>query len=228
MASAAILYSAPAFAQKSLLAQEYVNVTMDLQGVMELQMLTDPQVDFVFNSIPAYKNGIIRYNATILQVDASVPWDLYVQPASQYWQQQFAYGNGQNGQNRLPSELLELQCVIPNASNEAENLNTFIGLNSNFGSNLASLQPNPATQYISGFFGTGRPELTRSSQPLSGYGTQNRFAINYRIRPGIPATFPELAKQYPSVAQSVFPSGDSFAQPGYYELEIVYSLVEDL
>src|SRR5215831_4242921 len=87
--------------------QEYVAVTMDLQGILELNMTTDPQVDFVFNTITKYQVGITKYNATRLEVNSTVPWDLYAQPSTQFWTQQIAYGAGTNGQGTLPSEILE-------------------------------------------------------------------------------------------------------------------------
>src|SRR3982751_6526687 len=74
--------------------QEYVAVTMDLQGILQLNMTTDPQVDFVFNTIQKYQVGITKYNATRLEVESTVPWDLYAQPSTQFWTQQIAYGAG--------------------------------------------------------------------------------------------------------------------------------------
>src|SRR5437868_8919278 len=88
-----------------LSAQEYVAATLDLQGILELNMTTDPQVDFVFNTIQKYQVGITKYNATRLEVEATVPWDLYAQPSTQNWTQQIAYGAGTNGQGTLPSEI---------------------------------------------------------------------------------------------------------------------------
>jgi len=90
-------------ANAQLSDQEYVSVTMDLQGILELNMTTEPQVDFVFNSIQKYQVGITKYNATRLEVNSTVPWDLYVQPSTQFWTQQIAYGAGTNGQGTLPS-----------------------------------------------------------------------------------------------------------------------------
>lgn len=88
--------------------QEYVAVTMDLQGILQLTMTTEPQVDFVFNTIQKYQVGITKYNTTRLEVEATVPWDLYAQPSTEFWTQQIAYGAGTNGQGTLPSEILEM------------------------------------------------------------------------------------------------------------------------
>src|ERR1043165_8606249 len=77
-------------ANAQLSDQEYVAVTMDLQGILELNMTTEPQVDFVFNSIQKYQVGITKYNATRLEVESTVPWDLYAQPSTEFWTQQLA------------------------------------------------------------------------------------------------------------------------------------------
>src|SRR5437762_9797598 len=124
-----------------LSAQEYVAVTMDLQGILELNMTTDPQVDFVFNTIQKYQVGITKYNATRLEVEATVPWDLYAQPSTEFWTQQIAYGAGTNGQGTLPSEILEMQSIQPNAVAAPKTFDNFIGLSSNAGANTASLTP---------------------------------------------------------------------------------------
>lgn len=218
-----------AYGQKALSTQENVVVTMDMQGVLELRMLTQPQVDFVFNSVHSYQTGITRSNATVLEVNSTVPWDLYVQPGSQYWEQMNTYSSGNGGQNLLPSEILELQCQQANRSQEAANFNNFIGLTSNFGTNTASGTPNAFTQYLSGQFGAIVNPLIRSQPEVqSSAAVNSRFAINYRIKPGIPANFPNLSKQYPAVAESSNLITGGYAQPGYYQMEVVYSLVEDL
>jgi hypothetical protein len=216
------------YAQKSLNFQEYVTVTMDMQGVLELKMSSDPVVDFTFNTIEKYQTGITKYNSTVLEVNSTVGWDLYVQPATQFWQQQMSYSTTGLGQVNLPSEILELQCVQQNYSDNAQNLNVFSGLASVFGSNTASAFPTSKTQFLSGHFGTSGSLLRTSNEINRNVRPNNRFSVNYRIKPGIPAVFPDLSKQYPSVAKAAFPSAGMSAQPGYYELEIVYSLVEDL
>jgi hypothetical protein len=63
----------------------------DLQGILNLTMTSGPQVDFSFNSIAEYKQGIVKYNATQLEVDATVAWDMYVYAATDTWTQVEAY-----------------------------------------------------------------------------------------------------------------------------------------
>ena len=210
-----------------LSAQEYVAVTMDLQGILELNMTTEPQVDFVFNTIQKYQVGITKYNATRLEVESTVPWDLYAQPSTQYFTQQIAYGAGTNGQGTLPSEILEMQAIQANSVAAPLTFNSFIGLSSDGGANTASLTPTVNTQFLAGEFAQGVASsyapATSTASPLT-----NKFLIHYRIKPGVPANFPDLTAQYPFVALSTFSVFTPYAQPGFYDLEVVYTLTEDL
>src|SRR5436190_21252823 len=171
LAVALILLISAGRTNAQLSAQEYVAVTMDLQGILELNMTTDPQVDFVFNTIQKYQVGITKYNATRLEVDATVPWDLYAQPSTQYWTQQIAYGAGTNGQGQLPSEILEMESIQANTVAAPLTFNSFIGLSSNAGANTASLTPTVNTQYLAGEFGQGVTKsyapATASSSPMT-------------------------------------------------------------
>ncbi|HRH66583.1 MAG TPA: hypothetical protein PLU53_09830 [Bacteroidia bacterium] len=207
--------------------QEYVAVTMDLQGILELTMTTEPQVDFVFNTIQKYQVGITKYNATRLEVEATVPWDLYAQPSTEFWTQQIAYGAGTNGTNTLPSEILEMQSIQSNAVAAPLTFDNFIGLFSNAGLNTASLTPSLNTQFLAGEFGQGVASsygpATSTASPLT-----NKFLVHYRIKPGVPANFPDLTTQYPAVAAATFTVTNPYAQPGFYDLEVVYTLTEDL
>lgn len=207
--------------------QEYVAVTMDLQGILELTMTSEPQVDFVFNTIQKYQVGITKYNATRLEVNATVPWDLYAQPSTEFFTQQIAYGLGANGQSTRPSEILQMQSIQSNSVAAPLTLNSFIGLSSNAGTNTASLTPTVDTQFMAGEFGSGVTSsyapATATESPLT-----NKFLVHYRIKPGVPADFPDLATQYPTVATATFTASTPYAAPGYYDLEVVYTLTEDL
>lgn len=210
-----------------LSTQEYVAITMDLQGILELHMTTDPQVDFVFNTIQKYQIGITKYNATRLEVESTVAWDLYAQPSTEFWNQQLAYGAGTNGQGVLPSEILEMEALQPNTVAAPLTFNTFIGLSSNGGANTASLIPSVSTQFLAGEFAQGvansYPPATSTFSP-----TTNKFLVHYRIKPGVPANFPNLSVQYPALQLATFPVATPYAQPGFYDLEVVYTLTEDL
>ncbi len=227
LAAALILLVGTTKSNAQLSDQEYVAVTMDLQGILQLNMTTDPQVDFVFNTIQKYQVGITKYNATRLEVEATVPWDLYAQPSTQYFTQQIAYGAGTNGQGTLPSEILEMESIQSNAIAAPLTFNSFVGLSSNGGANTASLSPTANTQFLAGEFAQG---VANSYAPATSTASPstNKFLIHYRIKPGVPANFPDLTTQYPALATTTFPAATPYAQPGFYDLEVVYTLTEDL
>ncbi len=88
---------------------EFVYVAMDLQGVLDLTLATDPNVEFTFNTIPSYVNGIIKPNVTELRVESTVPWDLYVQAETTNWAQLQAFSSA--GTSTVPSTLLEVRVI---------------------------------------------------------------------------------------------------------------------
>ena len=88
---------------------EFVYVAMDLQGVLDLTLTTDPNIEFTFNTIPSYVNGIIKPNVTELKVESTVPWDLYVQAETAEWDQLQPFSSA--GINTIPSTLLEVRVL---------------------------------------------------------------------------------------------------------------------
>ncbi len=206
-----------AFQSKAQLSdEEYAYVTMDLQGILNLTMTTDPTVNFSFKTIPDYQNGIIKFNATKLDVDATVAWDLFAYASTNNWVQVDAYST--NGQATLPAEILEMQSVQPNVSAATNNFNALVSLKGLTNSGVVAGVPVAATQFLAGMVGTAAAQSyapgARSSNPST-----NEFRVHYRLKPGIPASFPN---------STVVLAAPGFAQAGYYYLEVVYSLVEDL
>lgn len=197
--------------------EEYNYVTMDLRGILNLTMTTNPQVDFVFKTIQEYRQGITRFNATKLEVDATLAWDLFVYANSDNWTQVEAYST--NGNNTLPAEILELQSSV--TSSAPVNINSFTSLLGLTNSTVAAGVPTAATQFLAGEFGTAAGQSfapgTAADNP-----TTHKFRIDMRLKPSIPATFPN------STVAIGAGGGVNYAQAGYYYLEVVYSLVEDL
>lgn len=216
LATALLFFAAQSFAQLS--DEEYAYVTMDLQGILDLKMTTDPQVDFVFNTIQEYQNGITKYNATKLEVDATVAWDLFAYASTDNFTQVDAYST--NGQDTLPAEILEMQSVQANASSPlGGTFNSFASLKGLTNSGVIGGVPDIlSTQFLAGMVGTAAGESyapgTASANPST-----NQFRVHYRIVPSIPATFPN---------STVALTGPGFAQSGFYYVEVVYALVEDL
>lgn len=198
--------------------QEYNYVTMDLRGILNLTMTTNPQVDFVFKTIQEYRQGITRFNATKLEVDATLSWDLFVYANSDSWTQVEAYST--NGNPTLPAEILEMQSSV--TSTAPVNINTFSSLLGLTNSTVAAGVPTAATQFLAGQFGTAAGESfapgTAADNP-----TTHKFRIDMRLKPSIPATFPNS-----TVLLTAGGNNQAYAQAGYYYLEVVYSLVEDL
>ncbi|MCU4177359.1 hypothetical protein [Carboxylicivirga sp. N1Y90] len=197
--------------------EEYNYVTMDLRGILNLTMTTNPQVDFAFKNITDYQQGITRFNATQLEVDATLSWDLFVYANSDTWTQVEAYST--NGNAALPAEILEIRSSVANPMT-TENFDNFISLKGLGNSGVVAGAPAAATQFLAGAIGTTAPG-TDSQFPgtAAGNPTTHRFRLDMRMVPAIPATFPN---------STVAMVGPDYAQAGYYYLEVVYSLVEDL
>ena len=164
---------------------EFVYVAMDLQGVLDLTLVTDPNVEFTFNTIPSYVNGIIKPNVTELRVESTVPWDLYVQAETAQWDQLQPFSSA--GTDEILSTVLEVR-VIDGANNSA--LTDFTGLTDtrlDIVGTVAASDGIAAGSYL--------------TDP-----TTHFFRVDYRI-------VPTLTAQY---------------QAGYYGLNVIYTLAEDL
>ena len=106
-------------ANAQIMEEENVTITMDLQPVLQLDMTTSDQIDFVFDEISKYHGGIVKYGATQLRVSSSVAWDLYAVGFSQGntgsvldWDNMIEYGVGATtpgAVNTLPLDGLELR-----------------------------------------------------------------------------------------------------------------------
>ena len=206
-----------AFQSKAQLSdEEYAYVTMDLQGILNLTLTTDPTVSFTFKTIYDYQQGITKFNATKLDVDATVAWDLFAYASTNNWTQVDNYST--TGQATLPSEILEMQVIKPNTSAAPANFNTMKSLKGLTNSGVTGGVPTAATQFLAGMFGTA---AAQSYAPGSAAAnpTTNQFRVHYRLKPGIPAKFTN---------STVAIAAPGFAQAGFYYLEVVYALVEDL
>lgn len=199
--------------------EEYAYVTMDLQGILNLSMTTDPTVNFAFKSIADYKNGITKFNATKLEVDATVAWDLYAYASSDYWVNVESYSTTA-GQPQLPAEILEIQSATINATGAPANFDTQFKSLKGFQNSEIPIAgiPTVNTQFLAGTFGTA-PGESYDPGSAAANPTTNQFRLHYRLVPGIPASFNN------STVPLAYPF---YARPGYYYLEVIYALVEDL
>lgn len=253
LAASAMLFSTGAFAQ--LQDEKDVTITMDLQPILQLNMSTPNQVDFTFDNINEYYGGITKYGATILKVSSTVNWDLYAigrsngNVAAGFWDQQIKYGTGGTGAtNRLPLSLLELRQSKANA-NAAAATGAFADYSAPFppiaspsGSNSIYVDPGNAgtppganNKYIAGHKGTtgvgddavaGGSYLTASAGALT---SDYYYSIDYRIVPGLPATFPMAFSPDGITSEDLVTANGagSYAQPGVYTMYVQYILLED-
>lgn len=228
--------------------EKNVTMTMDLQPILQLEMSTPDQVDFVFDKLGDYYGGITKYGATILKVNSTVAWDLYAVGTSNdgtYWDKQMEYGTGTdpNAIDQLPLQLLELHQSEANANASAatgfrtDYSSAFAaapytpGENNIYASATPYVLPGLGEKYIQGHNGTtdfaaGGSYLTQGSATNSIY----YYAIDYRIVPGLPATFPTAADNGTVPTQLDLETANavgSYAQPGIYTMNVKYVLIEN-
>lgn len=238
-----------------LIDEKDVTVTLDLQPVLQLDMTTANQLEFVFDDINEYYAGITQYAATILKVSSTVSWDLYAvgrssgATAAGFWDQQIDYGSdNDNAINQLPLSLLELRQSQPNSGDAQAVLagtvntdyssafsanGTVSSANSLFANADGSITPpTQADKYIAGHAGAG---TTGDFMPGGSYLTQTGttsdyyYAIDYRILPGLPAIFPNAHSADGATAQDIVTSNTAgnYAEPGVYTMYVQYVLLED-
>jgi hypothetical protein len=241
------------FAQ--LIDEQNVTVTMDLQPVLQLNMTTPDQINFVFNTIPEYYAGIIQYGATILDVSSSVTWDLYACGTAQAgtnWDLQMAYNGGATGlaTSVIPVTALELhQYPINNydvgAAPAFPDYNTafapstglVFGQNSIWPSATPYVPPTDVIgngKYLEGMQGTTLGEGAPGGSYMTGGTLATNYyhiAIDYRILPGLPAVFPAAGLCDGTTYQGLdsYPGATTgaFAAPGVYTMDVKYVLLQD-
>ena len=123
----ALLAGTSSFAQ--IQDEDNVTITMELVPILQLNMNTPDQVNFVFDEISEYLGGITQYGATILTASSTVSWDLFASgtsgahsaaPADRFWDAQVAYGAA-SGIVDLPLTALELHQFPGNINNGVAN-----------------------------------------------------------------------------------------------------------
>lgn len=251
--------------QAQLIDEKDVTVTMDLQPVLQLDMTTPNQIQFIFDDVLDYQAGIVQYAATTLKVSSTVSWDLYAIGRSQgniganFWDQQVDYGTGtpNNSTNELPLSLLELRQSRANNGDTAAT-GTYTDYSSPFttyqyttadpdtdpdvapegtGANSIYVDPTGAgtipgagNKYIAGHKGitaTGADSMAGGSYmtATSGVSSDYYYNIDYRILPGLPATFPMAFIADGDTSEAL--AAGTYAEPGVYTMYVQYVLLED-
>ena len=250
-------------ANAQLIDEKDVSITLDMQPVLELEMTTPNQIEFVFDDITEYQTGITQYGATVLKVSSTVNWDLYAvarsQTGNRFWDQQVSYGNTTNSVNTLPLSLLELRQNQPNAGDGAatgsfsDYSSSFPSFSSPSGSNSVFVNDNGSAtapgldnKYIAGHSGTtGTGDFMTGGSYLNQTGTSSNFyyVMDYRIMPGLPATFPNAYLADGTTSENIVAIADAaakvidpilgaangaeYAEPGVYTMYVQYVLLED-
>lgn len=236
-----------------LIDEKDVSVTLDLQPVLQLEMTTPDQVEFVFDDINEYYAGITKYAATILKVSSTVSWDLYAVGRStgtngpEFWDQQIDYGNNNpNAIPNLPLSLLELRQsqanngaaaaagAFPDYSQALSPATTPSSGNSVYVNGGTNTPPTGNDKYIGGHSGTsgvagddfipGGSYLTQT-----GITSDYYYAIDYRILPGLPAIFPMASDADGGTFEDIVTANGAgaYAEPGVYTMYVQYILLED-
>lgn len=247
--STVLILGITATASAQLVDEKDVSITLDMQPVLELEMTTPNQIEFVFDDITEYQAGITNYGATILKVSATVNWDLYAvgrsQTGNRFWDQQVSYGATSNSVADLPLSLLELRQSRPNSGGAAgtgiqdysaafpTNQAVASGSNSLFVNDDGSgTPPTIANKYIAGHAGTtGIGDTMSAGTYLNNSGTTSNFyyVLDYRIAPGLPAVFPNAFQADSVTAEDLVTVGNanSYAEGGVYSMYVQYILLED-
>lgn len=164
---------------------------------------------------------------------------------SNSWDQQVVYGTGTdpNAIDDLPIELLELRQNKANpdhgnASSTADYSSVFgvspvtTGANNIFSSQNPYVRPTDAEKYIAGGeldddFVVGGSYLVSNGVSV-GAGSDYYYTMDYRIVPGLPATFPNAADNAGNTMnlEDLHGAG-SYAQPGVYTMNVKYVLIEN-
>lgn len=96
---------------------------IDIQPILQMNMKSEGQLDFVFSDVKDYLGGITRYGATSLQVSSTMNWDLIALATSTenestaggnaFWDQNINY-SATSGSNQIPLYVLELHQIPDN------------------------------------------------------------------------------------------------------------------
>lgn len=249
----AVLFFGATSLRAQLIDEKDVTITMDLQPVLQLDMTTPDQIEFVFDDINEYFAGITHYGATILKVSSTVSWDLYAVGRSSgtngagFWDQQIDYGNNNpNAIPKLPLSLLELRQSQANNGASAVGITatykdynaaftpsgTASGSNSLYVNGGTNTPPTAADKYIAGHSGTsGTGDFLPGGSYLTQTGTTSNYyySLDYRIMPGLPAIFPNAYSADGATAEDIVTANaaGNYAEPGVYTMFVQYVLLED-
>lgn len=249
-------------------SQTGVNVVLDMQPVLEVEFVSPPQINFVFDEKGKFYRGIVHNGATEIKVTSTVSWDMYAVGRStkqnpngtKYWDQQISYGSTNNSVANIPLSLLEIK-----QSNKNNGVYHRKAKHQDYSSDFSNnLFPNSANSLYVSSNGTPSPP-TQSGKYLAGHSgdtsylengfipagsyysdyskkSDYHFLIDYRILPGFPAIFPNAFNEDATIAENIVKDRSSnavfagrsdlnpkksYAEPGFYTMNVQYVIMED-
>jgi hypothetical protein len=216
-------------------SQNGVGITLEMKPVLQLDITSPEQINFVFNNKETYAKGITKNAATILKVTSTVKWDLYAVGRSAgkspngktFWDQEKSYGSSVNSVADLPLSLLEIKQSRINTGAEGS-LATYPDYSADFATPFRSSAgnslyvaadgsispPNKSGKYIAGQSGWSKGE--KKDYMAGGSYASNHssaadfyYEIDYRILPGYPAVFPNAFSADATVAENIVANANS-------------------
>ena len=102
--------------------QESVSVTLYLKPILQLEIISPDQIDFVFDKDKQYHDGIIKNAATTIKITSTVKWDFYAIGRNKeknpngktYWSQENMNDADITSLTNIPLNLLEIKQHTPN------------------------------------------------------------------------------------------------------------------
>ncbi len=146
---------------------------------LDISITRGNMLDFTFNTIRQYNNGVILASASEFQIETSVEWDLYVgtQTATPgEWDILSNYSSA--GSSTIPVGILEIRAISPGGTSQQ---NSFF-----------SLQDNSSPVYLIGSSAADVSTATGIGTNDPGDGLNDpfshKFRIDYRLTPTIAYT----------------------------------------
>lgn len=175
---------------------ENVYISLELQGVLDLTLVTDPNLDFVFSTIPQYQNGITKTNATELRVESTVAWDLAVNAETATWENFETYSSA--GTAAILSDIIGIRAIDAAGNSLIDGggvANTYFS--------LTGTDQLPIIGDVTGTVDAG--DIPGAPGSYLSTPDTHQFRIDYRLSPGL----------------------DTYTA-GYYGINLIYTLAEDL
>lgn len=175
---------------------ENVYISLELQGVLDLTLVTDPNLDFVFSTIPQYQNGITKTNATELRVESTVAWDLTVNAETATWENFETYSSA--GTAAILSDIIGVRAIDAAGNSLIDGggvANTYFS--------LTGTDQLPIIGDVTGTVDAG--DIPGAPGSYLSTPDTHQFRIDYRLSPGL----------------------DTYTA-GYYGINLIYTLAEDL